>query len=273
VTVNGAASRASLADAVERLEAVLSTADLATLGEQLFGVTRLLDREPALRRALSDPSRDGEEKAQLVRILLEGKVAEPVLELTADVVRQRWSRPRELADAFERLAVIAEAARAEAEGRIDDLEDEIFRFARIVEREPALRNALTSPQLPSEQKRELVVTLLEGKVTASALRLITEVVTGPRGRSLERALAEYGRLVAQRRDRLIALVRTPTPLSEEQRTRLVATLSAAYGHDVYLNIEVDPDVLGGMSVQVGDEVVDGTVARRLDEVRRRITSG
>ena len=271
--MSGAASRASLAEVVERLEAVLPTADLSTLGEELFSVTRLLDREPSLRRALSDPSRDGEEKAQLVRILLEGKIAEPTLELAADVVRQRWSRPRELADAFERLAVIAEAAGAEAEGRIDDLEDELFRFARVVDREPELRNALTSPQLPAEQKRGLTAALLEGKVTSSALRLISEAVTGPRGRSLERALAEYGRLVAQRRDRLIALVRTPTDLSEEQRTRLVATLSATYGHDVYLNIEVDPGVLGGVSVQIGDELVDGTVARRLDDVRRQITSG
>ncbi|MBC6458057.1 F0F1 ATP synthase subunit delta [Actinomadura sp. HBU206391] len=271
--MSGAASRASLAEAVERLEAVLSTADLTTLGEELFGITRLLDREPSLRRALSDPSRDGEEKAQLIRILLEGKISEPALELAADVVRQRWSRPRELADAFERLAVIAEAARAESEGRIDDLEDEIFRFGRVIDREPQLRNALTSPRPPAEQKRELVGALLEGKVTPSTSRLISEVVTDSRGRSLERALEEYGRLVAQRRDRLVALVRTPTDLSEDQRTRLVAALSAAYGHDVYLNIEVDPGVLGGISVQIGDELIDGTVARRLDDVRRRITSG
>ena len=270
--MNGAASRASLAEAKERLEALLSSADLATLGDDLFGVMHLLDREPALRRALSDPARDGEDKARLVRILLEGKIQEPTIELVADVVRQRWSRPSELTDAFEQLAVIAEAARAESEGQIDDLEDELFRFTRVVEREPELRNALSGQRLPAERKRELVAALLEGKVGRSSLRLISEAVTDPRGRSLERALAQYGRLVTERRNRLVAFVRTASALTEEQRTRLTAALSAAHGRDIYLNIELDPRALGGISVRIGDEVTDGTVARRLDDVRKRLAA-
>jgi F-type H+-transporting ATPase subunit delta len=267
-----AASRASLAEAMERLDAVLASADVAGLGGELFGIVRLLDNEASLRRALSDPARDPDDKARLVRILFEGKVSQATLELFQDVVRLRWSRPRELADAVERLAVAAEAAQAQADGRVDDLEDELFRFGRLVEREPQLRNALAYPALPVERKRALVTALLEGKVTPSALRLINEVVADPRGRSLERALGEYSRVVAQRSRRLIARVRTATALTEEQRSRLVAALSAAYGHDIYLNIELDPDVLGGISVQIGDEVIDGTVAGRLEDVRRRLSA-
>jgi F-type H+-transporting ATPase subunit delta len=166
--------------------------------------------------------------------------------------------------------VTAQSARAESAGRLDDLEDELFRFSRIVDAEPELRGALAGPGLPADRKQSLVTALLEGKVTPSALALISELVTHPRGRSLERALAEYGRLVAERRRRLVALIRTIVDLSEEQRTRLAAVLAAAYGHEVHLNIEIDPKVVGGLSIQLEDEIIDGTIAGRLEELRRRL---
>ncbi|QFG24259.1 F0F1 ATP synthase subunit delta [Actinomadura sp. WMMB 499] len=275
MTITGAVSRASLAEAGERLEAAVASGggDLARLGGDLFAVLRLIDREHGLRRAVSDPSRDGADKAQLVRILLEGKVSPAALGLVADVVALRWSSPTELADAVEVLAVTAEAARAESDGRLDDLEDELFRFSRLVEGEAELRAALTNRALPDDRKLGLLGALLEGKVTAATLVLVTEVVLRPRGRSLESGLAEYGRLVTRRRERLVALVRTPVELTEPQRTRLAAVLAAAYGHDVHLNIELDPSTIGGLSIQIGDEIIDGTIAGRLDDVRRRLGTG
>ncbi|WP_395109012.1 F0F1 ATP synthase subunit delta [Actinomadura sp. SCN-SB] len=277
MTITGAVSRASLAEARERLEALIGAAsgngtDLAVLGGDLFAVLNLIDREHGLRRAVSDPSRDGADKAQLVQILLEGKISPAALELVADVVRLRWSTPSELSDGVEALAVTAEAARAEADGALDDLEDELFRFSRVLEREPRLRAALTSPGLPADRKQGLLEALLTGKAGPATITLITELVLRPRGRSLEGGLAEYGRLVAQRRRRLVALVRTPTELSEDQRRRLAAVLAAAYGHDVHLNIELDPTTIGGLSIQIGDEVIDGTIAGRLDDVRRRLAT-
>ncbi|WP_131740024.1 F0F1 ATP synthase subunit delta [Actinomadura roseirufa] len=275
MTITGAVSRASLAEARERFEAVLASgdADLAGLGGDLFSVLHLIEREHGLRRAISDPARDGADKAQLVRILLEGKVSPAALGLVADVVRLRWSRPSELSDAVETLAVTAEAARAEADDRIDDLEDELFRFSRVVEGEAALRGALAGPGLPDERKLGLVEALLADKVTPSTLALVTELVLWPRGRSLESGLADHGRIVAQRRERLVALVRTPGELSEGQRTRLAAVLAAAYGHEVHLNIEIDPTAIGGLSIEIGDEIIDGTIAGRLDDVRRRLGTG
>lgn len=273
MTITGAVSRASLAEAKERLEAVIPSAGPAGLGGDLFAVLHLIDREHGLRRAVSDPARDGADKAQLVQILLEGKVSPAALGLVADVVRLRWSKPSELADAVETLAVTAEAARAEADGQIDDLEDELFRFGRVVEGEAALRGALAGSGLPDDRKLGLVNALLEGKVTPATLTLVTELVVRPRGRSLEGGLAEYGRLVAHRRQRLVALVRTPTELSAQQRTRLAAVLAAAYGHEVHLNIEIDPSTIGGLSIEIGDEIIDGTIAGRLDDVRRRLGAG
>jgi F-type H+-transporting ATPase subunit delta len=270
--VIGAVARASLAEARERLEAVLATADLAVLGGDLFAVLHLVDREHGLRRAVSDPSANPAAKAALVAGLLDGKVSAGALSVVQDVVRLRWTRPSELADALETLAVTAEAARAESAGVLDDLEDELFRFSRIIEAEPELRGALTNPGLPDDRKQGLLTALLEGKTTPSTQRLISELVVHPRGRSLEGGLAHYGRIVAQRRERLVALVRSAVDLNEQQRSRLAAVLAAAYGHDVHLNIELDPTVLGGISIQIGDEVIDGTIAGRLDEVRRRLGS-
>jgi F-type H+-transporting ATPase subunit delta len=129
---------------------------------------------------------------------------------------------------------------------------------------------LVDHRVAGERKAALVTELLEGKTTPATLRLVVEAVTHPRGRSLERVLAEFGRIAAERRNRLVAVVRTAVDLSEQQKTRLSAALSAQYGHDVHLNIEVDPTVLGGMSIRVGDEEIDGTIVRRLNDIRRRI---
>ncbi|GAB2812058.1 F0F1 ATP synthase subunit delta [Actinoallomurus bryophytorum] len=264
------ASRASLADAEERLDSALSAGEAATLGDELFAVLRLLDREHVLRRALSDPARPPEQRGEFAAAVLEGKVAAGTAEFVADVVRLRWTRSIDLTDALERLAVIATVASAEASGDLDDLEDELFRFGRIVEGQPELRGVLADRRVSVDRKAELLTDLLEGKTTTSALRLIIEAVTHPRGRSLERVLAEFGRIAAERRNRLVAVVRTAVELSEQQRTRLAAALSAQYDHDVHLNIEVDPSVLGGMSIRVGDEEIDGTIVRRLADIRRRI---
>lgn len=264
------ASRGSLAEAKERLEAAVSAGDPATLGDELFGVLYLLDREHALRRGLSDPARPQEQRAQLATAVLDGKVSAAARDFVAEIVKLRWGGSLDLANAIEELAVIAIAASAEADGRLDDLEDELFRFGRIVEANPDLRRVLVDPRVEADRKSDLVSGLLEGKTTAAALRLITEAVTRPRGRSLERGLDWFGRMAAERRDRLVALVRSATELTDEQRTRLASTLATQYGHDVHLNVEVDPTILGGMTIKIGDEEIDGSIARRLADIRRRI---
>jgi F-type H+-transporting ATPase subunit delta len=188
-----------------------------------------------------------------------------------DIVRLRWARSADLTEAIETLAVISQVASAEATRRLDDLEDELFRFGRIVASQPDLRRALSDRAAPPDSKVQLLSDLLQGKVTAATLRLVSENATHPRGRSLERGLEVYGRIAAERRSRLIAVVRTSVELTEHQKTRLTAALSAQYDRDIHLNIEVDPTVLGGLSVQIGDEEIDGTIQRRLGDTRRRLT--
>jgi F-type H+-transporting ATPase subunit delta len=177
-----------------------------------------------------------------------------------------------MADAIEQLAIEALVAKAEYDGTLDELEDELFRFGRLVAAHPELRLALANPGLPTEGKRNLLATLLEGKVTPVALSLITQMVVHPRGRSLPAALELCAGIAARRRERLIAVVRSAAELSDSQRRRLAAALAASYGHNVFLNVVIDPAVVGGLSVQIGDELIDGTAATQLAAVRRRLAA-
>jgi len=265
------ASRASLAEVSDQLEAAAAEQGAAeTIGDELFAVAHLLDAEHSLRRTLTDPARDAAAKAGLVRSLLDGKVSGPALDLVASLAAARWSAPRDLSDACEELGVRALAIAAEQAGLLDDLEDDLFRFGRVVAAQPELRFALADPYLPAERKRELLDALLDGKVGPAAKRLIVEATVNPRGRSLEASLDAFAKLAAERRQRLVAVVRVASALTKRQQDRLAAALGALYGHQVHLNIVLDPQVLGGMSVQVGDEIIDASVASRLADLRRRL---
>lgn len=264
-------SRSSYAALRDRLAAAAGGSVVAEmLGDELFAVTRVLDREHALRRALSDPSRPAGQKATVASGLFGGQIAPATGELVEAAVSSRWARPSDLADAVEQLAMEATVMAAEFEGQLDDLEDELFRFGRLVAAQPELRAVLSGPALPAERKRGLLDALLAGKVTPAALRLITEMAVHPRGRALQQSLDLCARVAARRRERLIAVVRVAAPLSAGQRERLTAALSRAYSRDVHLNVVLDPAVMGGMTVQVGDEMIDGSVATRLAAVRRRL---
>jgi F-type H+-transporting ATPase subunit delta len=252
--------------------AVADPSAAAAIGDELFAVSALLDREPGLRRALSDPASAASARADLASALLAGRVSPATLGVVTTVVGQRWSAPGDLPDAAERLAVLAECAAADSEGQLDETEDQLFRFGRIVGTQPGLRSALADPEAPAEAKQGLLDTLLASKVTPAALRLITQAALYPRGRSLEASLAEYARLAADWRQRLIAFVRAATELTAGQRARLAAALSAIYRRDVHLNVVVDPAVAGGMSVQIGDEFLDGSVGSRLAQLRRRLAA-
>src|SRR5262249_25539058 len=147
------------------------------------------------------------------------------------------------------------------------------RFSRIVQANRGLRSALSNQFVPADARAGLVSELVDGKVSAQALRLITEAAAYPRGRSLDTGLEAYANLAAELRERLVAEVHVAVPLSIEHRGRLAAALVAAFGHDVYLNVVVDPDLIGGVTVRVGDELINGSVATKLAELRRNLAAG
>ena len=267
-------SRASFAGLSERLAAEhITSATVATrLAGELFAVVGLLDTEHGLRRALSDPGKPAAEKGAVAGTLLHGKITERAEALVVAAAEAHWATSGDLSDAIEQLAVEAMVLAAEADGGLDDLEDGLFRFGRVVSANPDLRAALADPSLPGRGKRELLGTLLDGKVTPVTLSLINQMVAHPRGRSLTAALDLCAEIAARHRQQLIAVVRSATELSASQRRRLADTLARTYGHDVHLDVVIDPLVIGGISVQIGDELIDGTAATRLAAVRRKLAS-
>jgi F-type H+-transporting ATPase subunit delta len=269
------ASRASLSAAKERLAAALagrSAAEATEVGDQFFAVLNLLDREPLLRRSLSDSSRDRLARTGLAEALLAGKISAIALDLVTAVVAARWSEPSDLADAIEELAVLAIAEAADIEGTMDELEDELFRFGRIVAGNPDLRAALSNQFVPPQGRASLVTELVASKVSEPAMRLISQAAAHPRGRSLDVGLESYANLAAELRQRLVAEVHVAVPLSDEQRASLAAALVAAFGHGVHLNVVLDPELIGGITVRIGDELINGSVASRLAELRRRLAA-
>jgi F-type H+-transporting ATPase subunit delta len=264
------ASRASYAELREQLAAGAVGAPVAAqVGDELFAVTRLLDSEHGLRRALADASKPGQEKAALITRLLRGRVTQTTSDLVAQAVAARWAASSDLADAIEQLAIESLALAAQFDGTLDDLEDDLFRFGRVVSGQPQLRTALTGP-VTETAKQGLLRDLLATKVSSPSLSLITQLLTHTRGRSPQAALDLAAGIAAHRREQLIAVVRVATELTPAQRQRLARVLAAQYGRGIHLNVVYDPAVIGGVSVQIGDELVDGTAASRLAEVRRRL---
>lgn len=262
------ASRESLAAARSALVSALAGADARAVSRDLFGIVSVLDGSAGLRRALTDPARDGASKVALIGSLLAGKISPVTQSVLEALVQGRWSSPGDLADAIELLAVESEAAAAEQDGTLDAVEDELFRFARVVAGDSALRQALSDRSVDGDQKVSLVTSLLGGKATASTITLVSALVKSPRGRSIERALTDFASVAAERRQRSIAHVRTAVALSSAQRDRLSQALAQQVGRQVQLNVEVDPTVVGGISVRLGDDLFDGTIVNRLEDARR-----
>jgi F-type H+-transporting ATPase subunit delta len=269
------ASRTALRASLDRFEEQVGSlpdgAGSGEVSEGLYAVAALLDREPSLRRALTDPASTPDSRRSLVERLLGGQLPALALQVLQDVVSQPWSSPTDLRDGVEQLAATAALRAAEGSGELDDVEDELFRFTRLLEREPQLRAALTDPGLPADRKSGLVRQLLGGRARDTTVRLVEVSVNRRRGRSLEDVLEELLAMAAGRRERYVAHVRVALPLEAAQEQRLQGSLARLYGRDVQLQVEVDPAVLGGVQVRIGDEVLDGTVTRRLEAARRGLT--
>lgn len=266
-----ASSQAALELAQERWEPVLREGGRASaLGEQLFGVVDALDSSAALRRALTEPTRSGEDKAELVTAVLGGKVDQEVVDLLAGLVRERWSATDDLADAVESLAVTSVLAGAQEAGRLEEVEDETFRLVRILGEQRDLRNALEDRHVEPGRRAGLAAAVLDGKVGPETALLVTRSAGAQRGRTLVSALRSINEAAAQRRRHLVASVTAAVPLSRAQVDRLQGYLSRRYDRPVQVYVGLDPAVVGGLRVQVGDDVIDGTLASRLADARRRI---
>jgi F-type H+-transporting ATPase subunit delta len=244
-----------------------SESDMESLPGDLFAVVDALESSAALRRALTDPGAPEQSRRQLVHSLLDGKVSRTAAEMVADAAAMRWSGGRTFAAALDRQAVRAQLLEADRNGYLEETEDELFRFARTVEANPELRNALSDRAVELRGREELVGQLLAGKVNDATSALAKRAVRA-RERTFAHTIEGFVTLAAALKNRVVATVRVAQPLSAEQRNRLRETLSAQVGRQVAVQEVIDPQVLGGVRVELGDEVIEGTVAGRLEQARR-----
>ncbi len=244
-----------------------SESDISHLGGDLFAVVDVLDSSPTLRRSLTDPGTPEQNRQRLAHGLLDGKVSTMAADIVAEAAAMRWAGGRTLAAALERQAVRASLMAAENADQLEETEDELFRFARLVDANPRLRNALADRTLPLEHRQELVGSLLAGKTSDTTSALAKRAVAA-RERTFSQTIEGYVTLAAAQKNRVVATVRVAEPLTEEQRERLRRTLRSQVGRDVAIQEVIDEDVLGGVRVELGDEVIEGTVAGRLHDARR-----
>jgi F-type H+-transporting ATPase subunit delta len=265
-----AASRESYTAALQRLNQLEAPDEVA---EELFAVSRLLVREPRLRRAMADPARADADRAELVRSVLSGKVSDEALSLVETLVRGRWSSAGDLLDATERLGVQAVLAGADSADQLGDVEDELFRFGQVVSGDAELASVLGDSTVDVARRTELVRDLLDTKARPATVRLVDVALHGFGGRGFQASLTRLVELAAERRDREVAYVTAAVMPTEEEEQRLTGTLTELYGRRISLKIIVRPDIIGGMSVRVGSDLYDGTVSRWLSEARSAFTKG
>ncbi len=262
------ASAEALAVLTERLDGAIGTSkSAAALGAELFTVSQLIRNEAALRRFSTDGSLPVAAKQGMVQQVFTGRVTDTTLDLLNEAVGRRWTLSRDLADALERLSEIAVVRSAGAKaGRVTD---ELFELSGIIDANPDLRSALSDPGRSVDDKAALVASLLDGKALPATITLAEQSLAGTY-RTVTNALAAYREVAAQTKGEAVATVRVARPMSKDDRERLAEVLGRQYDTTVHLNVVIDPDVLGGVRVEIGDEVIDGTISGRLDDARRRL---
>lgn len=264
-------SQASRSAALAAFDPVATAAgeEALTLASELFAVVDAIDGSGSLRRALTDPARPGADKATLVNRLF-GSLDSRTVDAVNAFAAGRWSHEADLAESIDDAGILALLAFAQSQESLQHVEEELFRVERLLAQERSLLVALGNRSAVKEQRLALLSDVLGGKLHQVTIALLERKVGVPRGRRLVPAINELLETAAARRQRSVANVTAAVELSAAQRARLAQILKDAYGRDMHINVAVDPEVLGGIRVQVGSEVVDGTVLSRLDEARRRL---
>jgi len=263
------ASADAMTGLTEKLGKSDTLAETAKTGEDLFGVVRVLRSDAALRRVLTDSSIDPEARTGVAESVFGSAVGDRTMKVLADAATRRWTRSGDLPDVLERLAVISTVRSAGKDGA--KVGDEMFAVRRIIDGNPELRSALSDQTRSIEDRSALLEGLLKGKTLPATKLLVGEAVSRGQG-TVSAVLAKYLELGAEALDEVVATVHSARELTSSEKERLLAALSKQYGSNVQLHIVVDPSLVGGMRIQIGDDVIDGTVSGRLDEAGRKLAS-
>jgi F-type H+-transporting ATPase subunit delta len=233
------------------------------LADDLVRVVKILRREPILARHLADPSSGSAPKTQLAERLLSGKVSNAALDVLKAAVSQRWSSTSDFIHGIQHIARLALLVRAERDDQIDDVEDQLFRFSRILDSETRMITLLSEYTAPLDGRISLLNNVLGRRASKNAADLLRQTIELLHGERADDAVRELANLAVSRRGEVVAHVGAASELSDAQRDRLTELLNRIYGHPVALQLDVNPKLLGGLTIAVGDEVIDGSLASKL----------
>ena len=265
-----AASRESLASALESMDSILAAQSgvaVSTMtGMELFEVAQILGDDRELRGALIDESASTDSRKKLVNDLFGAKVSPATLQVVENVASSKWSSAREMVSGLVSLSRRALLRGAESEGQLGQVEDELFRLSRILDREGELTQLLSDRAAEPARKRKLLADVLYGKVTKFTEALALQVIDRPERNPID-DVAALASEAASLQGRTVAHVVSAGELNEGQQAVLAEKLGKIYGRAMSIHSEVDTSLLGGMTIRVGDEVIDGSTAGKIARLR------
>ena len=236
---------------------------LTTAASELTEVITFLTKNPVLRKKLTEDEDNPAGKQQLVSTLFGGKVAPIVVDVVASAAKQRWSSSADFVTGLRRQNALIVRTAAEREGVIEQVEDELFRVSRLLEANPQLASLLSDFTHPADKRNALLEKLIGGQVNEHTWYLLSHTITLLHGQPAELAVDHLAELAAARRGESVAHVVSAAPLSDEQTQRLSSVLGNIYGRTISVQTEVRPEILGGLRIGVGDEIIDADIATRL----------
>ncbi|GAB3133458.1 F0F1 ATP synthase subunit B/delta [Tsukamurella serpentis] len=245
-------------------------AALARTADDLADVVNVLNQQPVLRKHLTESSDAPEGKRTFVSTLFGGKISDDAVAFVQDAAASKWSDPADFATAVERQARVAVLLGAERAGRLDDTEDELFRAGRALEAEPKLTAMLSDTRVPAEQRIALLDKVFGGKVNDHTAALLRQTVRLLRSGRIDASVASIAELAAARRGESVAIVESAVALTEPQQARTSDLLARIYQRKIAVQTEVVPELLGGLRITVGNEVIDGDIASRLDRAAEQL---
>lgn len=260
------ASAVALGELSDKLGRTRTLADAGAIGDELFGVAEVLRHEPALRRVLADGSVEGKAKADLATSVFGSSLREDTLAVLTDAVERKWISSHDLADAIHQLAAVSVVHSAGARGRT--VSDELFAVRQLITANPELRSALGDLTRSAADRTALLRGIVAGKTQDATLRLVEQAVASDG--TVDGALDDYQNLAAGVLGAVVAVVRTARALGDGETSRLIEALGKQYRTEVHVHVVIEPDLIGGLRVEIGDDVIDGTVVNRLDDARRRL---
>lgn len=268
-----ATSRESLQAVVARFDELTQGVDangLTTVADDLVSIAKLLVKEAGLTKHLAEPSENSEGRVNIAEALLSGKVSDTALETVKTAVGQRWSSEPDLIFAIQHVARLALLVRAERNDETAEVEDQLFRFSRILDGESQLSSLLSDYTTPAEGRIRLLDNVLEGQANDTTKALLAQAIELVRGERVDEMVRDLAGLAVARRGEVVAHVTAAAALSDAQRGRLTEVLSRIYSHPVSVQLHINPEILGGLSIAVGDEVIDGSLSSRLESAETRL---